>query len=98
MPYTVSPGKRSARCSLINSGMTTLDAAFTAGAGAGASTEEATGFASGDASGDAVSAAALKPANANERATIDVNNFFIALLIKGCTLSIIFSVCVFLSI
>lgn len=80
------PGKRSERCSTISSGTTTFDALVTAGAGvgAGASTAAGVGLASGDASGDADSAAAVKPATAKERATKEVNNFFIVVKLRWC--------------
>lgn len=67
-----------------------------AGAGVGAATAVGSAFASGDASGDAFSAIALIPTIEREIATIDVNNFFIAVKIK-CVYKYVlcFSVCVF---
>lgn len=93
MPYTVEPGNRSERCFTISSGTTTLETAFTAGAGAGAgaSTVAGAGLASGNASGDAFSATALKPATANESAMKDVNNFFIVVKLRVCNSNFLFS-------
>ena len=61
-----------------------MDTLRTAGAdsGAGSSIAAGAGLASGEASGNAVSAIALKPVTAIERAKKEVNNFFIVLTIK----------------
>ena len=68
----------------MDCGISTFEAALTAGAASGAvaSTVVSVGLASGEASGDAVSADALNPAIAKEMTAMVENNFFIALKIK----------------